>query len=107
MARTAHSSRLCTFVLTCALTTFAICDLPCPMAAAGESGLSQIAELTPQQFQEVEQRASHGDRVSQAILAVAYEQGIHVVKNDVESARWYRRLADSGSVEAQNRMGIF
>ncbi len=107
MARTGHQSRLCTFALTCALATFAICDRPCLIAAAGESGLSQIAALTPQQFQEIEEMASKGDRVSEAILAIAYERGIHVAKNDAESARWYRRLAETGSVNAQNRMGIF
>src|SRR6185312_336824 len=79
---------------------------PDPVFSAN-NGLQQIAELTPQQFQEVERKASHGDRTSQAILAIAYEQGIHVVQNDSEAVKWYRRLAEGGSVDAQNRMGIF
>src|SRR6516165_11442957 len=75
-------------------------------AFGAENGLEQISNLSDQQFHEVQLKASRGDRTSEAILAIAYEQGIHVLKNDAEAAKWYRRLAEAGSVEAQNRMGI-
>src|SRR5262245_15911852 len=90
-------------MLVCGLAWLSLFPL---LTFCATNGMQQIAALTPQQFPDVQRKASHGDPVAEAILAIAYEQGIHVVRDDAESAKWFRRLAERGSVDAQNRMGI-
>jgi len=91
-----------------ALAVFISCLLCAKFATAGEnSSLNQIAAMSVQEFQEVENKAARGDATSQAILAIAYEQGVHVVQDDAEAAKWYRRLAERSSAAARNRLGVF
>ncbi|KAF9972139.1 hypothetical protein BGZ73_004790 [Actinomortierella ambigua] len=52
-------------------------------------------------------RASDGNAEAQVALAVMFEDGIGVDKNDNASFRWYRLAAEQGSVEAQFKTGFY
>jgi len=49
--------------------------------------------------------AEEGRAEAQFNIAVMYEQGLGVAKNDIEAARWYRAAAERGDVASQLRMG--
>lgn len=55
---------------------------------------------------ETRTRARQGNALAQIQLADAYAYGLRGVKYDVaESVLWYRKAADQGNVDAQNRLG--
>jgi TPR repeat protein len=51
-------------------------------------------------------RAEQGDAVSQTHLALKYAQGVGVVKDSEEAAKWFRKAADQGNAEAQALLGV-
>jgi len=51
--------------------------------------------------------SNHGCSVSQFYLGQAYEQGICVAKDLVEAARYYKKAADRGHLEAKYNLGVF
>lgn len=54
---------------------------------------------------DVFQRAGNGDADAQLMLGRYYEEGHPLVKDSVESAKWYRKAADQGCAEAQFALG--
>jgi TPR repeat protein len=49
--------------------------------------------------------AEQGDVVAQFNIGVSYANGLGVPKNELEAARWFRKAADRGHANAQNRLG--
>jgi hypothetical protein len=49
--------------------------------------------------------AEMGRAAAQFNIAVMYEQGLGVAKNDIEAARWYGAAAERGDVTSQLKMG--
>lgn len=55
---------------------------------------------------EIRTRAKQGDAAAQIQLGDAYGYGLRGVKYDVEeSVKWYRKAAEQGNIDAQNRLG--
>ena len=52
------------------------------------------------------QAADQGDASAQFSLGVAYDNGIGVIEDDVEAARWFHKAADQGIAKAQYNLGV-
>jgi hypothetical protein len=86
----------------------AAASVPSPSAAAGSfaAGVKAFDQGRPQEaFALWLPLAEQGMAAAQFNLAVLYEQGLGVAKNDVEAARWYRAAAERGDVAAQLKTG--
>jgi len=64
----------------------------------------QLANATDSEFLQIKDRARHGDTGAEVAMGVAYEDGIHVVKNVDEAIRWYRLAGEQGSAEVQHHL---
>lgn len=73
------------------------------LAVAGALGLAN-AQTSPD-IASLTEKAQAGDREAQFQLAVAFDYGRGVVKDQREAMRWYRSAAELGLPEAQNSLG--
>lgn len=64
------------------------------------------APLSPQQLQELTEKARQGDMGAQSDLADRYHSGDGVTKDDSQAAFWYTKLADQGVAEAQLTLAL-
>src|SRR5262245_61259218 len=71
------------------------------LVAAGQLG-AQTVESLP--FDKKLKLAKAGDEDAQLAVAQAYDNGIDTDVNKVEAAKWYKKAADEGNVEAMYRL---
>ena len=72
-----------------------------------EAGLKAInANNMPQAFQEFLEAAKEGYIDSQYNVALMYEQGLGVPKNEKEALFWYENAASQGNAAAQFNLGV-
>jgi TPR repeat protein len=76
------------------------------VAPADITAEKQLAGFTVKQFHELQNKARHGDPTAALALGLAYEEGIHVEKDEAEAVKWYRRAGEAGSAEAQHHLGV-
>jgi TPR repeat protein len=79
-----------------------------PGPAAGphrDAASGLVPEEASDQVRDLAAAALAGDAEAQFDLAVAYDYGDGVRKDDGEAARWYRRAAEQGHPSAQNDLG--
>ena len=69
----------------------------------GREGISQEYS---RKFAEYKQAASAGKADAQYSLAVAYEYGMGVSKNEAVALQWYQKSAQQNYVNAQSRLGL-
>jgi uncharacterized protein len=67
---------------------------------------AQKAEPGGKQLKDVWAKAEAGDAVSELQLALRYENGEGVAKNQVQAVKWYRKAAEQNVAEAQYNLGI-
>ena len=75
-------------------------------ASAGTTAMEQLAAFSDKQFHELENKARHGDATAAVVLGIAYEEGIHVQKDETEAVRWFERAAAAGNAEVAHHLGI-
>jgi len=75
---------------------------------AGDEVRAQEGQTQPavQDISQLQTQAERGDATAQLILAQAYERGEGVPKNGELAASWYRKAAEQGNSEAQERLGV-
>jgi len=72
-----------------------------------EAGLNAVdANNMPQAFQEFLAAAKEGHSDSQYNVALMYEQGLGVSKNEKEALSWYEKSASQGNSAAQFNLGV-
>ena len=72
-----------------------------------EAGLKAIdANNMPQAFQEFLEAAKAGHTDSQYNVALMYERGLGVSKNEKEALFWYESSASRGNADAQFNLGV-
>ena len=69
----------------------------------GREGLSQEYS---RKFAEYKQAAQAGKADAQYSLAVAYEYGMGVGKNEAVALQWYQKSANQNYANAQSRLGL-
>ncbi len=57
-------------------------------------------------LQEWRPLAEQGDASAQFNLALMYSNGMGVLQDDAEAAKWYLRAAEQGNASAQNNLGL-
>lgn len=73
-----------------------------------EAGLKAVdANNMPLAFQEFLAAAKEGHSDSQYNVALMYEQGLGVDKNETEALSWYEKSASQGNSGAQFNLGVF
>jgi TPR repeat protein len=65
-----------------------------------------VSAKTIAAIQQYQQEADAGDRIAQYHVGTLYAQGIGVLRDPAEAARWYRRAAEQGLNEAQYQLGL-
>ena len=70
---------------------------------SGREGMSQEYH---RKFSEYKQAAQAGKPDAQYSLAVAYEYGMGVSKNEALALQWYQKSAKQNYVNAQSRLGL-
>lgn len=68
------------------------------IAASIASAAEPISELRA--------KAEAGDALAQFYLGIRYLDGQGVVKDEVESAKWFRKAAEQGFARAQHNLGV-
>lgn len=68
--------------------------------------LSAFAEITPEQFEQIEKKAQEGFYPAQCNLGVCYFLGDGVLKNYAQAVIWFRKSAEQGWSPAQCYLGI-
>ena len=69
----------------------------------GREGMSQEYH---RKFSEYKQAAQAGNADAQYSLAVAYEYGMGVSKNETVALQWYQKSAKQDHANAQSRLGL-
>jgi len=69
-------------------------------SAGGSHPIAQGKTLT-----EIKARAEAGNAKAQCDLGVAYENGVGVLEDQQEAAKWFRKAAEQGNAKAQNNLG--
>jgi hypothetical protein len=69
------------------------------------AAVARIEAVTPSDFKVLLSQAEAGDREAQYLLALAYEGGLAVNKDDVASRSWMMTSAEQGYVPAEAGMG--
>lgn len=81
---------------------------PLPALADFEAGVAAARagdyELARREWQPL---AEAGNPDAQFNLALLYENGLGVARNDIEALAWYRRAAELGDPGAQRNVGVF
>ncbi|MFI8482963.1 tetratricopeptide repeat protein [Pseudomonas sp. NPDC078700] len=93
---------------TTALTLVAIFSLVSTSAQAGlEEGVAayQAGDL-PLAFKEFRTVADTGNSDGQFNVALMYEQGIGVAKDETQAIQWYEKSAQQGNSNAQYNLGV-
>ncbi|WP_010488883.1 tetratricopeptide repeat protein [Pseudomonas sp. S9] len=93
---------------TTALALVAIFSFTSGSAQAGlEEGVTayQAGDL-PQAFKEFSTSAEAGNPYGQFNLALMYEQGIGVTKDETQAVSWYEKSAQQGNSNAQYNLGV-
>lgn len=75
-------------------------------SAHAEEKLSAVlASMTEAQFRETQQAANGGDARALTLVAMAYQEGQFVQRNEDTAFRLLRKAADQGFPPAQNMLG--
>ena len=80
--------------------------LSCPAARAQTDSPQQSAPAQASPIAELQRRAEAGDPKAQFRLAILYERGDGVPRNDAEAVRWLRKAAEAGYADAQVNLGL-
>ena len=91
------------------LTTvsLALALLSCPAQAGFKEGVEAYqAGNLPLAFKEFQTAAKSGHADSQFNLALMYEKGMGVGKDEKEALNWYRKSAEQGNSNAQYNLGV-
>jgi hypothetical protein len=67
---------------------------------------SACSESDVTEFEKAKKRAEAGDVIAQNSVGVMYNDGIGVLKDNVEAAKWFRKAADQGDAAAQGNLGV-
>jgi TPR repeat protein len=67
---------------------------------------NRVNALSPAEIPELTKKAQAGDRISQIMLGLAYQNGHGVHENHVEAFSWYQKAADQGSPMGENLLGL-
>ena len=68
--------------------------------------VNAFAEVTPEQFEQIEKKAQQGFYPAQCDLGICYFTGDGVLKNYVQAVIWFRKSAEQGWAPAQCYLGI-
>jgi TPR repeat protein len=91
-------------VLLCALLTSAVCSTA---LADFEKGIAAYeANDLPVAYKEFRASAEEGHADSQFNVALMYEKGIGVAKDEKEAVAWYTKSAEQGNSAAQFNLGV-
>lgn len=102
--------RLTVFLISTTLA--AACAAQAPgTRAKGEAVLQQAAQAGKRgdylaAFKLLKPLAQQGNAVAQNNIAVLYQDGLGVKKNEGEALKWYRKAAEQGLAEAQFDTGL-
>lgn len=77
----------------------------CPHVAAAPPMPSSAPTVADAALDALRRSAESGDARAEHDLAVAYESGRGVVRDDREAARWFRKSAEHGNAQGQYRLG--
>jgi len=81
--------------------------LSCPARADLKEGVAAYqASNLPLAYKEFRAGADKGDADCQYNVALMYEQGIGVAKDEKEAVVWYRKSAEQGNSNAQFNLGV-
>ena len=69
--------------------------------------MAKAKSLTVGDLQQLEDKAAAGDPDAQTMLALAYHAGLLLKRDDAEARRLLHKAAGSGSVAAEETLGIF
>src|SRR5258705_511592 len=67
---------------------------------------AQQAEADRKLFDETKTQAEKGDAPAQYNLAILFDNGRGVTKDEGEAVKWYRKAADQGFARAQASLGL-
>ena len=61
--------------------------------------------MGPQELSRLQASADAGDAKAQTALGTAYQEGNGVFQNDALAAKWFRKAADQGDANTENKLG--
>jgi uncharacterized protein len=81
--------------------------LPAPAVAEVDDGIAAYhGEDYARLAREIAPKAAAGNAAAQLTLAMLYETGRGLARDDAQAARWYAEAAAHGMAEARMRLGI-
>lgn len=87
------------------LLVFSAFYLPQVCVADFDRGLEALKKMDDRaSYIEFREAAEQGHAKAQVYLAMGYDLGLGVPRNDTEAARWYRRAAEQGHAGAQSHL---
>lgn len=91
----------------CVFWVLALAAVSAVAVTEEHTAIEQLQKMDAPQFARMVRSAEGGDVPAQALLGVAYLNGLHVPRDDKSALQWFSKAAKKGNSVAQNNLALF